>query len=101
MKYFVIADADTVLGFRYVGIRGCEVNSAREARKALDRAVSNSGIGIVIVTESVAESIRDEVNAVRFGRNRPLIVEVPGRTGPLPGKRSLIELIREAVGIHV
>ena len=101
MKYFVIADCDTVLGFRYVGVRGREVATAEEARVALAQAEADSTIGVVILTEAVAELIRPEVNRIRFGVPRPLVVEIPGREGPRAGKLSLLDLIREAVGIRV
>ena len=101
MRYFVIADADTVLGFRYVGVHGQEVLNAEQARQALARAQSDATIGVVILTDVVAEMIRSEVNKVRYEAKRPLLVEIPGRQGPMPGKRSLLDLIRDAVGISV
>jgi hypothetical protein len=41
------------------------------------------------------------VDEIRFGEALPLIVEVPGLNGPLPGRRSLPDIIREALGIRV
>jgi V/A-type H+-transporting ATPase subunit F len=101
MRYHVIGDEDTVLGFRYAGIPGELVESADEAREALERVTRLPDVGILIITDVVADLIRDEVNAVRFAGTVPLVVEVPGPAGPSPKRQDLLALIREAVGIRV
>ena len=101
MKYHVIGDEDTVLGFRFAGIRGEIARDADAAREALREVCRRSDVGIVIITDVVADLIREEVNAVRFGQALPLVVEVPGPGGPSPLRADLLDLIREAVGIRV
>jgi len=101
MRYHVIGDEDTVLGFRYAGIGGDLVGTADEARQALERVGRQPDVGILIITDVVADLIRDEVNAIRFGGKLPLVVEVPGPTGPSAERQDLLALIREAVGIRV
>jgi len=101
MKYYVIADSDTVLGFRYIGVRGEEVTNAEQARAALSRAEADPAVGVVIITDTIAQAIRPEVNRVRFGTPRPLVVEIPGRGGAATGRQTLLEMIREAVGIRI
>jgi V/A-type H+-transporting ATPase subunit F len=101
MRYTVIGDEDTVLGFRYAGVPGEIVRTREEARAALDRANRNPEIAIIIITDTTADQIREEVNAVRFDLVLPLVVEVPSPGGPSPERRDLLTLIREAVGIHV
>lgn len=101
MNFFVIGDEDTVLGFKLAGLEGRIVNSPEEAKEALDTAVANRDIGIIIITEKVAESIREEVDKFIFGTTFPLIVEIPDRSGPLPKKLSLKELARKAIGVGI
>ncbi|MFH1549159.1 MAG: V-type ATP synthase subunit F [Planctomycetota bacterium] len=101
MKFFVIGDSDTVLGFRYAGIEGRVVSDADEAAAALREAVARSDIGIVIITEEIAESVRDEVTLIKVKVSRPLLVEVPGPAGPSPTRRTLLSIITEAVGVRV
>jgi V/A-type H+-transporting ATPase subunit F len=101
MRYHVIGDEDTVLGFRYAGVPGEIVHSPEEARAALDRANRAPDMAIIIITDVIADQIRDAVNAVRFDYVLPLVVEVPSAAGPSPQRRDLLTLIREAVGIHV
>ena len=101
MKFYCIADADTVRGFRLAGVPGEAVDSPAEARDALARAARRAEIGIVIMTDRVAADIRDKVEALRLGQSRPLIVEVPGPDGPMPGRKTLREFVQEAVGIRI
>lgn len=101
MQFFCIADEDTVRGFRLTGVAGRAVADAAQATDALAHAVEQPECGIVIITEKVASELRERVDALRLERTRPLIVEIPGPSGPMPGRRSLREIAQEAIGIKV
>jgi V/A-type H+-transporting ATPase subunit F len=101
MQYFVIADEDTVLGFRFAGVRGRAVTSAAEARAALAEQVEAGDVGVIILTDEVAQTIEDEVNRMRFESTMPLVVQIPGPTGPAENRPDLTALIREAMGVRV
>lgn len=101
MNYFCIADADTVRGFRLAGIPGEAVSNAPQAATALERAAARPDCGLLILTESVADSIRSQVDAWRLQHDQPLLVEIPGPTGPMPGHKRLHELVQEAVGLRL
>lgn len=101
MKFYCIADADTVRGFRLAGIAGQAVTTPLEAVAAMAEAVQHSEYGIIILTEKTAAGLRAQVDALRQARTRPLIVEIPGPEGPLPGRKSLREFVQEAVGVRV
>jgi V/A-type H+-transporting ATPase subunit F len=101
VKFFCIADQDTVRGFRLAGMAGQAVNTAEQAATALAAALAQADCAIIVMTEQVAAGIRLSVEAIRLERERPLIVEIPGPEGPLPRRRSLRQLVQEAVGIRV
>ena len=101
MKFFCIADENTVRGFRLAGVSGQVVNTAPEAARAMETAAAQRDCAIIILTETVAETIRVQVERMRFESSQPLIVEIPGPAGPLPGRKSLRQLAQEAVGIHI
>ena len=101
MKYFCIGDEDTVRGFRLAGIEGQIVTTADEAAEALQRVISRSDVGVVIITDAVAADIREQVDTVRLEREIPLLAEVPGPQGPIVGRKSLRQLVQEAVGIRI
>lgn len=99
MNYFVIGDEDTVLGFGLVGVAGSSVSGVEQARAAFNDALKRDGVGIIIITERVAETIRGEVDQYMFTQEFPLIVEIPDRQGKLEGRPSLRELVNDAIGV--
>jgi V/A-type H+-transporting ATPase subunit F len=101
VKFYCIADEDTVRGFRLAGIAGQSVTTLDQAAAAVRQAVTQTEWGVIILTERLAASIRQQVEAIRMERDRPLIVEIPGPEGPLPGRKSLRQFVQEAVGIRV
>lgn len=101
MSYYVIGDEDTVLGFSLVGIPGRVVDSAEQAREAFIAAVKAHSAMIVVLTEKVGEMIRREVQQQVFSMAFPLVVEIPDRNGPLPGKKPISQMITEAIGVQI
>jgi V/A-type H+-transporting ATPase subunit F len=101
MKYFIIGDEDAVLGFGLVGVEGRTVRSPQEAQDAFSGALEDKEVGIVLITERVAELIRPQVDRYVFTRNFPLIVEIPDRQGPLAGKPGIREMVNKAIGIKL
>ncbi len=101
MKFYVIADEDIVLGFRYAGIEGEIVNEPAKALEAFRKAVSLPDVGILMMTEKIADFLDEEVLKWQMESSYPLIVEIPDFDGHLPDRRTLAEAIREAIGINV
>ena len=101
MKFYCIADEDTVRGFRLAGIAGQVATTAQHAAAAVEAAAADADCGIIVLAEKVAADIREQVDAIRLAHTRPLIVEIPGPEGPLPGRKSLRQFVQEAVGMRV
>lgn len=101
MRFFCIADEDTVRGFRLAGIEGQAVASSEEAGTAIEEALTQTDCGVIIITQKVAADISLKIKSIRAGMGHPLIVEIPGPEGPLPGRKSLKQFVQEAVGIRV
>ena len=62
MKTIVIADEDTVIGFSLAGVQGVVVSTTEETRKAFDQATQMNDVGILLLTERVAQMIREKVD---------------------------------------
>ena len=105
MEIAVLGDSDTVLGFSLTGVKKTFIindDNISEAKKALKDIKKLSNIAILIITEKVAELIRNELNEWRNEKSiYPVIMEIPDRTGPITKKDSLSELIKKAIGIDV
>jgi len=100
MKYFVIGDEDTVLGFSLVGVFGMQATNAEQARQAWNKALEDKVNGIIIITAAVANMIRPTVDQYLFSESFPLVVEIPSSRGDekLPDLRSLVN---KAIGVSL
>lgn len=101
MKYFLIGGEDAVLGFGMVGVEGRVAEDAESASHALEEALSDREVGIIIITEPAADLVRERVDEYVFSRSFPLIVEVPDREGHGEDRPGLKELVNQAIGINV
>ncbi|MBN2434754.1 MAG: V-type ATP synthase subunit F [Spirochaetes bacterium] len=101
MKYFIIGDEDTVLGFGMVGVHGRAATNEQEAQAAFEEALSLSETAIIIITEQASALISGLVNSYTFSHDFPLIVEIPGMDGRDLNKPRLREMVNEAIGINL
>jgi V/A-type H+-transporting ATPase subunit F len=101
VKLFVIGDQETVLGFRFVGVEGTVSVARDDALAALKETVTRKDIGVVLVTEELATKIRDEVEAKLHGSGFPLVLEIPGPSGPRPDRLTIEDVVRRAIGIGI
>jgi V/A-type H+-transporting ATPase subunit F len=85
---------------RLASIEGIYVKDLDDIKKAFDEAVENDDIGIIIITESILEKMKDRVLQVKKSNIGKLIVTVPDRTG-LKDKDFIIRYIKESVGIKI
>ena len=101
MKYSIIGDEDTVLGFRMVGVTGKVATNSSEAKRAFDALREDRENCIIIITEHVADMIRPIVDKFLFTESFPLIVEIPDRNGPKPGRLGIRETVNAAIGLKL
>ena len=101
MKYAIIGDEDTVLGFGLVGVTGKVATNAEETQSAFQSLLEDRDIAIIIITERLADMIRSLVDKYLFTISFPLIVEIPDRHGPKPGRSDIKEMVNAAIGIRI
>jgi vacuolar-type H+-ATPase subunit F/Vma7 len=101
MGFHILGDRDTILGFRFAGVSGSEVETPEQATEAFGRAVSCGQYEILILTESVAHILETDVVRHRLTGKAPYIVEVGDMRGTQVDRKSLAQLIQEAVGIKI
>jgi len=99
LGFFVIADAHTYLAFALAGLPGGVARTPEAARELLARGRSDPEVGLILITQRLAQEIQDEVNAARRERPVPLILEIPDLSGPLPGAPELLARLRALMGI--
>ena len=103
MDFYVLGDEDVILGFQFAGIKGSTVSGPEEASAEFESIVGSAygEIGVLLISEKTASMIEDKVLSWQMTGNYPLIVEIPDLSGRVEGKKSMLDSIREAIGIHI
>lgn len=102
MKMFLISDnVDTHTGMRLAGIEGVVVHERHELKEALETALADSDIGIILLTEKFGREFPEIVDDVKLARRLPLIVEIPDRHGTGRKPDFITSYVNEAIGISL
>jgi len=110
--FFVVAEEEIVLAFRMVGVDGRAASGREEALDAFrfatgtaadpsGRPYKSRGVKVLILTEDVADALESEALEWQLAGGFPLIVEIPSQGRPRAGRKSLVALVREAVGVGI
>jgi V/A-type H+-transporting ATPase subunit F len=99
LEFFVIADAHTALAFSLAGVRGGVATTPGQARDLLLQSRQDPEVGLILISERLAEQIREVVDAARRDSVQPLILEIPDLAGPVARKESLLERLRALMGL--
>ncbi|WP_458862713.1 V-type ATP synthase subunit F [Acidaminobacterium chupaoyuni] len=102
MRYFAIVDnTDTQTGFRLTGIEGVVVHTREEVTEALENAIADPEIGIVLITEKLVALCHDMIYERKLKLHAPLLVEIPDRHGTGRAPDSITQYVRQAIGIKI
>lgn len=102
MKFYLLSDnVDTVVGMRLAGIPGEVLHEEKEVRSSLLAAMDRKDTGVILITEKLVSLCRDDIYRLKLTRPRPLIVEIPDRHGTSGVSDTMLEYVRDAVGINV
>lgn len=102
MNIYLISDnIDTQTGMRLAGIEGCVVHEKEELKAALNAALANKEIGIILITEKLSFEFPEIINDIKLKRKLPLLVEIPDRHGS--GRRAdfITSYVNEAIGLKL
>lgn len=102
MKMFLISDnVDTCTGMRLAGVDGIVVHEREELSRALEKVMTDSTIGIVLLTEKFGREFPEIIDEIRLNRKMPLIVEIPDRHGTGCRKDFITSYVNEAIGLKL
>lgn len=99
-KAGVIGDAQTVMGFKAIGLVTAVARNTDEARAALARLAKGSN-AVIYITESLAENMQAEI--AKYDDTPDIaIIPIPSRDGILGiGRRGLHSAVERAVGADI
>ena len=102
MKMFLISDnIDTLTGMRLAGVEGAVVHERDELKEALNKALADRDIGILLLTEKFGREFPEIIDNVKLNRKFPLIVEIPDRHGTGRKPSFITAYVSEAIGVKI
>ncbi len=102
MRFFLISDnIDTQIGLRLVGIKGVVVHEREEILAALKEVKKMEDVGIILMTEKIAELVPEAVYELRTSKSLPLLTIIPDRHGTKRPKDFITRYVKEAIGVRI
>lgn len=102
MKMYLISDnIDTMTGMRLAGIEGVVVHEKEELKAALQNALADKEIEILLLTEKFGREFPEIIDNVRLERRLPLLIEIPDRHGTGRRPDFITSYVNEAIGLKL
>ena len=117
MDYYFLGDTELVTAFRFIGIEGAVAGSPVQAVSVFrqitegwnesagtvlpDALPATGNLKVLLMTEETADWLGELLINWQLEGRYPLIVEIPGIQGRLAGRKTLVDAIRDAIGLHV
>lgn len=99
----VVADADTVTGFKLGGVKeGYVVETSQQAEETLDSLIKGKDVSIIIITEKIGDENREFIDRFTQSNALPMIIEIPDKSGP--SERAvdpMRDLIKRVIGVEM
>lgn len=102
MKYYLISDnIDTQMGMRLAGVEGVVVHEESEVRKAIDTAMQDKDIAIILITQKLVEMCEETIYDLKLNCKKPLFVEIPDRHATSHISTAISRYVEDAIGIKI
>ncbi len=99
-KVAFIGDADSVLGFRALGVETVVPVSGDDAREQFERLIKEE-TSVIMITEDLMDQLQDQIDET-VHLAVPSVVVLPGVKGTQrKGENTIRELIIKAVGVDL
>jgi len=101
MKSILLSSNDDIInGLRLAGVIGVLCPNREELLNNFNKYKKDQSIGIIILTYSSFEMIKDEVIEVKLNQKLPLVVTIPELDGKMEDD-FILKYIKESVGVKV
>jgi V/A-type H+-transporting ATPase subunit F len=102
MRFFLISDnIDTQIGLRLVGVKGVVAHEKEEILEALKKVKAMKDVGIILMTEKIANAVPEAVYELRTSKSLPLLTIIPDRHGTTRPKDFITRYVKEAIGVKM
>ena len=87
-----------VNAFRLAGVEGIEVSTPEDMLKTVRRLASSGDVGLILLSEDLADDVRVDLAGMRKEHPIPLLYELPPPGGRLK-QIDYMQLVKEIVGV--
>lgn len=102
MRCFLISDnIDTQMGMKLAGISGTVVHERGEVLTALETALNDETVAVILMTKKLTDLCSDEIYQIKLNRSKPLIVQIPDRHGESDISDAISEYVSGAIGLKL
>ncbi|HIW82858.1 MAG TPA: V-type ATP synthase subunit F [Candidatus Dorea gallistercoris] len=102
MKMYLISDnVDTLTGMRLAGVDGVVVHERNELREAIENAMNDKTVGIILLTEKFEREFPDLIDEIRLEHTMPLLIAIPDRHGTGRKEDFITSYVNEAIGLKL
>ena len=99
--YLISDNVDTLTGMRLAGVDGIVAHEKDELRTAIETAMEDKSVGVILLTERLGREFPDLLNEIKLARTMPLLVEIPDRHGTGRKKDFITSYVTEAIGLKL
>jgi vacuolar-type H+-ATPase subunit F/Vma7 len=103
MKVAVIGDRTMVIGFGLLGVKDAKIaERPQDVEEYVRGFLGDTEIGVILLQDHLAEEIRAFLTGIqKEKRVYPIIVEIPGKGGPIEREDPIQKTVKRAVGIDI
>ena len=77
------------------------VHEREELRKAIETAMDDKNVGIILLTEKFGREFPDLLDEIKLERAFPLLIGIPDRHGTGRKKDFITSYVNEAIGLKL
>ena len=81
------------------GIDGKYCDSPERAKEAMLDALKDESIGILLITDSIADALAQTVSDIKLNYTTPLLVEIPNSDSPERPHDTIMKIVHDAIGM--
>jgi V/A-type H+-transporting ATPase subunit F len=96
----VLGERELAIGFRLIGLSDVVEVTPETAQAEFQRAMGDSGISLIVASQSVRQSLSENQRAHADNSLRPLVVFVPAPTGEYEVE-SISTLAKRVLGVSL
>ncbi|MBI5035880.1 hypothetical protein HZC09_00915 [Candidatus Micrarchaeota archaeon] len=97
----VLADSETLLGFRLAGVRNV-FTLKEDVDASVNAALDAEGHGIIVITNDIVEKASSKTKKRIENTTKPVVVVIPGKSAKDVGKTDdLAALVKRAMGVEL